>query len=228
MARRRHQHLLIPLVLCLCPLAAPAQSTVEVYDLRSYTHPTHTRIVVDIGRLREFSFDKLKDPDRIYVDIFQARLNPILHGKTYSAKCDYLQEIRIAQKNATTVRMVAEVDFAKVERYDVFPLFDPFRIVVDIFPREATPASPTSPAASPEKETPPPQPTQQGYSLIRQLGLGIRTIVIDPGHGGEDPGAIGSKGLKEKDVALDVALELRSLLAAKGLDVVMTRETDIY
>jgi N-acetylmuramoyl-L-alanine amidase len=204
------------------------EATVEVYDLRSYTHPTHTRIVIDIGRLREFSFDKLKEPDRIYVDVFQARLNPILHGKTITAKCDYLKEIRIAQKTTTTVRLVAELDFAKVERYEVFPLFDPFRIVVDIFPQEAAAAAPTSPAAPPEKEVRPPEPTKQGYSLVRQLGLGVRTIVIDPGHGGEDPGAMSGKGLKEKDVALDVALELRRLLAAQGLEVVMTRETDIY
>jgi len=207
-------------------------SSVEVYNLRSYTHPTHTRIVVDIGKLREFTSAELKDPDRIYVDIYQARLNPILQNKTYVARCDYIREVRIAQKNPTTVRMVAELDLAKVERYQVFPLFDPFRVVLDIFPKETAeptaPAAQKPPAAPQEKAVKLPEPTAGGYSLARQLGLGIQRVVIDPGHGGEDPGAIGRKGLKEKEVVLAVASELRTLLAANGFDVIMTRESDIY
>ena len=211
----------------------PAQSTVEVYNLRSYTHPTYTRVVIDIGKLREFSSAELKDPDRIYVDVYQARLNPILQGKTYVARCDYIKEVRIAQKNATTVRVVAELDLAKVERYQVFPLFDPFRVVLDIFPKETAAVPPTvtpdepPPAEPEEKPVKLPEPTADGYSMARQLGLGIQRVVLDPGHGGEDPGAIGKKGLKEKDVVLAVSAELRTLLAAKGLEVIMTRESDI-
>ena len=56
----------------------------------------------------------------------------------------------------------------------------------------------------------------------------IKKIVIDPGHGGSDPGAIGPTGLKEKDVVLNVSLKLRDILKDKGLSVVMTRTTDIY
>jgi N-acetylmuramoyl-L-alanine amidase len=221
-------------VVLLAPPTPARQSTVEVYNLRSYTHPTYTRIVIDIGKLREFSSADLKDPDRIYVDIYQARLNPILQNKIFVASCDYIKEVRIAQKNATTVRVVAELNLAKVERYQVFPLFDPFRVVLDIFPKETASAPPTAPPGEPtpaipgEKPVKLPEPTTEGYSMARQLGLGIQRVVIDPGHGGEDPGAIGKKGLKEKDVVLAVAGELRALLAAKGLEVIMTRESDIF
>jgi N-acetylmuramoyl-L-alanine amidase len=211
------------------PSAAAQESAVEVYDLRSYTHPTHTRIVIDIGRLREYTSDELKNPDRIYIDVQQARLNPILHGKTITTRCDYIKEIRIAQKNETTVRLAAEIDAAKVERYQIFALFDPFRIVLDIYPK-ASSAGPGAAQAKPAGTTVPQaaEPTSQGYSMARQLGLGIRTVVIDPGHGGADPGAIGHKGLKEKDVVLDVCKELQGLLAARGLNVIMARESDIY
>ncbi len=218
----------------LAPPTPARQSTVEVYNLRSYTHPTHTRIVIDIGKLREFSSADLKDPDRIYVDIYQARLNPILQNKIFVASCDYIKEVRIAQKNASTVRVVAELNLAKVGRYQVFPLFDPFRVVLDIFPKETAAAPPTAPPDKPapaepeEKPAKLPEPTADGYSMARQLGLGIRRVVLDPGHGGEDPGAIGKKGLKEKDVVLAVSAELRTLLAAKGLEVIMTRESDIF
>ena len=218
----------------MAPPSPARQSTVEVYNLRSYTHPTHTRIVIDSGKLREFSSADLKDPDRSYVDIYQARLNPILQNKIFVASCDYIKEVRIAQKSATTVRVVAELNLAKVERYQVFPLFDPFRVVLDIFPKETAAVPPTTlpdqpaPAEPEEKPANLPEPTAEGYSMARQLGLGIKRVVIDPGHGGEDPGAIGKKGLKEKDVVLAVSAELRTLLAAKGLEVIMTRESDIF
>jgi N-acetylmuramoyl-L-alanine amidase len=220
--------LVISAGLFVLPSLWPAgQSTVEVYNLRSYTHPTYTRVVVDIGKLREYFSAELKDPDRIYIDVYQARLNPILHGKAFIAQCDYVKEVRIAQKNPTTVRVVVELDMNKVGRYQLFPLFDPFRVVLDIYPKEAPPSTET-PKTPGEKPAQPPEPTTAGYSMARQLGLGIRRVVIDPGHGGEDPGAIGRKGQKEKDVVLAVASELKTLLVAGGLEVAMTRESDIY
>jgi N-acetylmuramoyl-L-alanine amidase len=206
------------------------EPTVEVYNLRTYTHPTHTRIVVDVGKQRNFTYAEIKNPDRIYIDIHKARLNPILHGKTFPAECDYLKEVRIAQRTSTIVRVVAELAMAKVERFQVFPLFDPFRVVLDIYPRETAFQPAEQPPAGPTEKPPrPAQPTPSGYSMARQLGLGIKTIVLDPGHGGEDPGAISRKGQKEKDVVLAVAAELRDLLVqGKGLEVFLTRESDIY
>lgn len=67
-----------------------------------------------------------------------------------------------------------------------------------------------------------------GFSIARQLGLGVARVVIDPGHGGRDPGAQ-VKGLKEADVTLDIALRLEKLLKAEpGLEVVLTRREDVY
>lgn len=67
------------------------------------------------------------------------------------------------------------------------------------------------------------------YSLARQLGLGARTIVIDAGHGGHDPGSSGRNGLQEKDLVLDVALRLEKLIRAElGAEVIMTRATDVF
>jgi N-acetylmuramoyl-L-alanine amidase len=75
----------------------------------------------------------------------------------------------------------------------------------------------------------PPASTAKGdYSLSRQLGLGLSRIVIDPGHGGHDPGAQGN-GIDEANLVLDVALRLETLLKAHGtFDVVMTRRTDEF
>ena len=75
----------------------------------------------------------------------------------------------------------------------------------------------------------PPAANLQGrFSLSRQLGLGISRIVIDPGHGGHDPGAQ-TRGLNEADLVLDVALRLQQLLLkASGFEVVLTRDTDVF
>ncbi len=71
-------------------------------------------------------------------------------------------------------------------------------------------------------------PNLTGTSLARQLGLGVRTVVIDPGHGGPRPGTIGKSGLQEKEINLAVALALQKLLKEKaGLDAVLTRESDV-
>ncbi len=90
--------------------------------------------------------------------------------------------------------------------------------------KDASKADPGTPAASG-----PPAATLQGrFSLSRQLGLGISRIVIDAGHGGHDPGAQ-VKGLDESELVLDVALRLEQLLVAQpGVEVVMTRRTDVF
>lgn len=210
-------------LLCL-PLAlfSSPDTRVEIYNIRYWTHPNFTRIVIDTGKLREYVYKELPNPDRIYVDVYQAKLNPILHGKTILVNSEYISQVRIAQKTTSTVRTVADIDFEKIKHYRVYHLFDPFRIVIDIYPLiERSSSSITKPSA-------PPKPTEEGYTMIRQLGLGIRRVVIDPGHGGSDPGCVGKKGLKEKDVVLQVSLLLKKLLSArKDLEVILTRETDI-
>lgn len=65
-------------------------------------------------------------------------------------------------------------------------------------------------------------------SLTREFGLTAKTIVIDPGHGGKDPGALGSGSLQEKGVALSISHKLREILTEKGYTVRMTRDTSRF
>ena len=97
------------------------------------------------------------------------------------------------------------------------------------------PAAETGPEPLPSREaaaaipSEPPAVNLRGrFSLARQLGLGVARIVIDPGHGGRDPGARG-KNLVEADLVLDVALRLEKLLLEEpGFEVVLTRRTNVY
>ncbi len=233
--------LLAALVLSL-PAAPPQDDQrIEIVNLRRYTHPNFTRIVIDIGQLRDFTFGELRDPGRVYVDVLQAKLNPILQGQSYLVKTDYVSQIRISQKTTSTVRLAVDVDFSRIESYRVYHLFDPFRLVVDIYPRGAADV-PAQTSAPGDKTTPPggrnqppvkrdvdpKDPNLNATSMARQLGLGVRTVVIDPGHGGPKPGTIGKSGLQEKDINLAVGLALKKLLVEKaGIDAVLTRESDV-
>jgi N-acetylmuramoyl-L-alanine amidase len=233
----------LPLVLSLAGKPQPDQRT-EIVNLRRFTHPNFTRIVLDIGKLREYTYGELREPGRIYVDVLQAKLNPILQGQDYPVRADYISQVRIVQKTASTVRLSIDVDFARIQSYRVYHLPDPFRLVVDIYPKGATEAPPAQPPSSPAGQTPPPagnkvqqpvkravdpnDPNLNATSLARQLGLGVRTVVIDPGHGGNDPGTIGKSGLQEKEINLEVALDLKKLLKEKaGIEAVLTRESDV-
>jgi N-acetylmuramoyl-L-alanine amidase len=85
-------------------------------------------------------------------------------------------------------------------------------------PPPSAESAPTSPAAN----------VAGGFSIARQLGLSVSRIVIDPGHGGHDPGVLG-RGLTEAQLVLDVALRLQKLLEKEpGVEVVLTRSTDVY
>jgi N-acetylmuramoyl-L-alanine amidase len=232
--------------LALSLAAAPQDDPrVEIVNLRRSTHPNFTRVVLDIGKLREYIPGELRDPGRIYVDVLQAKLNPILQGQSYPVKADYISQIRISQKTPSTVRLVVDVDFSRIVSYRVYHLFDPFRLVIDVYPREANGAAPAEkPIEKPADKTavpaaktaPPPvkrdvdpnDPNLKATSMARQLGLGVRTVVIDPGHGGPRPGTIGKSGLQEKEINLGIALALQKLLREKaGLEAVLTRESDV-
>jgi N-acetylmuramoyl-L-alanine amidase len=93
-------------------------------------------------------------------------------------------------------------------------------------PPAATPIAEASPP--PDIVRVPPPPRQEGYSLVQQLGLAASRIVIDPGHGGHDPGTMNKKGLREKDIVLDISQRVRKLLETDGFDVVMTRDSDVF
>jgi N-acetylmuramoyl-L-alanine amidase len=91
----------------------------------------------------------------------------------------------------------------------------------------ASPPRPLSAADARPAPTTPPQNRNGTFSLARQLGLGVTRIVIDPGHGGHDPGAR-VNGMSEASIVLDVATRLEELLKQQNVEVVLTRRTDAY
>jgi N-acetylmuramoyl-L-alanine amidase len=244
----------------------PAKSKrVHVKDIRHWSTPNYTRVVIDLEDPVIYEHHLLKaDPDhdkprRIYMDLKNARI-PKSIDNVVVIKNDLLQGARAGQYTLDTVRVVLDIE--KIGGYKVFHLYDPFRIVVDVRGPEEAESQP-QPEIQPEPQTQPQiqaqpqtqpqtQPQIQAQpklatkkrgvrkgirkeetpdrtvSLARQLGLTVKRIVIDPGHGGKDPGCqIG--GRYEKDITLSVARLLARKLREKiGCEVFLTRDKDVF
>ncbi|MBW8862027.1 MAG: N-acetylmuramoyl-L-alanine amidase, partial [Acidobacteria bacterium] len=290
-----------------------------------------------------FHDERIADPDRVFIDFPSTRPTAALVDKTlrFASDADVVRQVRIGRHPNSTTRVV--LDAGGVASYSIYPLYNPYRLVIDcvraaaprlaeasrVPPIEAKPIEPraTAPkaaemkppqpkpidprtfgtkpieskpieraiapkpiearaletrpvpelpsrsltagwtrrfpygrpvngaaiarastagetattgvvAAPPPVPPPPPAPlpssplpataTTGGLSIARQLGLGVSRIVIDPGHGGHDPGAKG-KSVTEAELVLDIALRVEKLLEeVPGVDVILTRRTDDF
>jgi N-acetylmuramoyl-L-alanine amidase len=196
--------------------AAPAAAVVrpaglgDVVEVRHWSYPAYTRVVVELSRAAEPLVGELPPdavagrPARLYLD-----LPSIWAGRRYRRPIriadGLLRQVRIGQNTLDTTRVV--LDLGRAGRYRILHLAAPERIVVDVF----APDERSSPDAD------------------RSLPMDLRpvhVVVVDAGHGGRDPGAIGVRGLREKDVTLGIARALGRCLAERGFRVVYTRRRD--
>ena len=221
-----------------------------VRDVRYKSYPDHTRIVLDLQRTTSFTQNRMKNPNRIIIELQNAQLGKT--AKERLADADFPGEIAIAQPHPRSVTI--SLDMNALTDYKLLPLTRPDRLVVDIYqnhvpakpsvppqqpavadassPSPAPSESPVSatPSVEPQEAAPPvPQPKATAKIEARPQRNDIKLIVIDPGHGGKDPGAIGRSGMAEKDITLYVGLRLRDLIIRhlkKG--VLMTRDRDVF
>ena len=209
-------------------------------SIRYWSNPDYTRVVIhaDSKVAYKETFLKEKDgdrPRRLFLDISGSKVKRELM-QPIEINDGLLKAARVGQFDLNTARVVLDIE--SVDSYKVFALEDPYRIVIDVSGEKheaqagdqienilskndnAFPAV-TAPVVEEDKVEKP--------SLAQQLGLGIRRVVIDPGHGGHDPGAIGYGGIKEKDVVLEIGKKLRTIMTDKfGVEVIMTRDNDIF
>ena len=200
-----------------------------VTGLRFWSNPNYTRVVIDVDRETSISHNLLKKdpsinkPQRLYVDFDNCILGKEIE-KIIPIDDDLLSGARAGQYTKNSVRVV--VDIKSFETYKVFPLKDPFRIVMDMR-GGATEKSTTKDS---ELKTIIKDPKTISKSLAKQLSLGVRKIIIDPGHGGRDYGAPGSvKGIHEKNVVLAIGRRLANKIRMElKCEVIMTRNSDKF
>jgi N-acetylmuramoyl-L-alanine amidase len=200
-----------------------SQQHAIVQEIRYWSGSTHTRIVIDLDQEVAYKDhllkrdDTLQKPPRLYIDLTVAKLSPHLNDPI-PIESGLLKSARAGQYNPNTVRVV--LDLESVAAYKVFPLNDPFRVVIDVLGTASAHIAQQEEATAATKP-PHRQPQPQQPEPV--------TIVIDAGHGGADPGAIGPTGLKEKDVVLKISKKVRDKIKKKlGWETVMTRNDDRF
>ncbi len=223
-------------------------------SIRREVLPDVLRITLELEREAMFYEERLDGPPRVFVDLRNTQAVGALRDVTIAFQGDVVRQARVGRHPGNRTRVVFDLQGAG--RYSVYSLYNPYRVVID-FERIATSdaqtlvaaqdaktepalqatettAGPAAAAVEPGGESTGPPPAAAtanaggGFSLSRQLGLGIARVVIDPGHGGRDPGAQ-VRGLNEAELVLDIATRLERLLVKEpGVEVVLTRRTNAY
>ena len=216
--------------LLLTALAVDAVAETKVNSVRLWRAPDNTRLVFDLTGPVQHSVFTLTAPDRLVIDINGASLGAPLNVATANTP---ITAMRSAQRTPTDLRVV--IDLKKAVTPKSFTLAPNAqygnRLVVDLFdnPADAAPPPPppTNVATVPAVPVTPTEPALK----LPPAPAGKRDIivVIDAGHGGEDPGASGSRGQREKDVVLSIARELqRQVNGMKGFRAELTRTGDYF
>jgi N-acetylmuramoyl-L-alanine amidase len=202
----------------------------QIKDIRFSSSREFTRVVLDHSKPTKYETKKLEKPLRLCIDIKESVMSPA--KQNIPINDNLVKGIRASQFDENTVRVV--LDLKDIKQYKVFSLKEPDRIVFDIYGQEYSPEK-YKVSLKNKQETKSKQPSNtiskpdKTITLVRQLGLKVKTIVIDPGHGGKDPGAMSKSGMCEKNFVLDIGKRLRNLLRSKGsYDIRMTRETDVF
>ncbi len=202
---------------------------VTINNIRYWSDKDYSRVVIDLDGPAKYEKHWLKanpeknKPPRLFIDIYNSKINPKVQ-KVFLIKDGLLKSIRWGSYKKGTTRIV--LDSENVQDFKVFPMVNPNRIIVDVsgknfmfVKKKRNKFSDLNSQSLISDDT----------TLAKAFGLKINTIVIDPGHGGHDPGA-SYYGIKEKDIVLDIGLKLKSLLAINHpeLKVYMTRSKDIF
>jgi N-acetylmuramoyl-L-alanine amidase len=211
-----------------------------VNKIRTGRHPDHVvRVVLDLEDVAKYSVFTLYNPFRLVIDAERTAeraatiVVPPLPSSRLAVVTASLDVPKLPMVAAVVPMIIVEPPPPPP------PAPAPVAVAVALGADLSTVGLPKVEALTKAAPPPPPLPaaampvtpaanTAGGFSIARQLGLSVSRIVIDPGHGGHDPGVLG-KGLNEATLVLDVALRLEKLLLKEaGVDVVLTRRTDVY
>ena len=197
---------LCAIALLLVPAAASAED-VQLQDIRLWASPDSTRVVLDLSAPASYSLFSLGDPERIVIDLERAVLAS--NGIAAPAGTGLVNAVRLGEREGGGLRVVLDVGARVQPKSFLTPPNEAYghRLVVDLAHEQAPRATKAVPV--------------DGQRDI--------VIAIDAGHGGEDPGAIGKNGTREKSVVLAVAKKLAERINAEpGMRAVLTRDGDYF
>lgn len=236
------------------PAARPAASAAQVRQISPQVRDRDVvRIVISVNkqvnwRIQHQAADPRGDrPDRLTLDLNDAVPGDTLKSGARYTKMGIFSRYAVdytASQGKTRILL----DFSRLQRYTVRAEKSPFRIIVEATAskkalaqgiqvnqpdRSASGKSPAGKSASAQKTSGKSAAPGSGAGadlsrqVAAQLGLSVRTVVIDPGHGGKDPGT-SHNSIVERELSLDIARRVSRVLKAAGYEVVLTRDRDAF
>jgi N-acetylmuramoyl-L-alanine amidase len=206
----------LPAAITLALVIVLGGSTAEARDvlrIRYWTAPDHTRVVIDLSSEAQFRFKSLTDPDRIAIDVPSTSFASAVQAPI-EVEDGLIKRIRTNNLRGGTAQVV--LDLYESSEFNVFPLSKmkdyPERIVVDVKRSISQSAI-----------------EEQARRIDGLKEAKTKIVVIDPGHGGNDPGAVGWHKVREKDVCLQIAKRLAEQVnAVPGFKAFLTRDGDYF
>ncbi|NLB30163.1 MAG: AMIN domain-containing protein [Alcaligenaceae bacterium] len=253
--KRRHALSVAGSLLTLSVIPKWAQAAVpQVLAVRTWPADEYTRVTLELSSPLTAEHFMLENPNRLVVDLQGITLNQALNSLVSQIKPNdpYIQSIRVGQNRADVVRLVMDLKQSIAPQvFTLKPIGDyQYRLVLDLYPKVAhdplmalldSPGDdplagiidqlganrPTTNAPTVQGQIAPKAPPASSGSKSR--GSRPILIAIDPGHGGEDPGAIGPSGTREKDIVLAIGKYLRDQINAQpNMRAYMTRDADFF
>ena len=206
---------------------------------RVWPAPDYTRITIESNSKINNDQMMLQNPERIVIDLKEIQLNSVLKQLTSQVKSNdpNIKKIRIGQFNKRVTRVVIDLkNSARVKIFSLSPIA-PYqhRLVIDVYPNEkdsiAILLKKIEEMKKPVTEVENIVQKKQKKEVLINKKPEIKKIIIaiDPGHGGEDPGAIGKRGTKEKDINMRISKKLKNLIdKQKNMKAVLIRDKDYY
>jgi len=197
----------------------------QIQDLRlSASDNQNVRFVVDLSDRAEIKLLRLNNPARLVIDVENASFSAVAKNKQFETK-GFLSAIRTGTPTLSVSRIVLDLPSDDVEEkhFTLAPQANaPWRFVIDL--KNDTPQIGVKAFSNNAQSvaTTTPVPAQKKSVAKKKI------VMLDPGHGGQDPGAISRSGKYEKDLTLKMAKETKVLLEKAGYKVVLTRDKDYY
>ena len=233
--RRALAWITLPALGALAPHAWAAAS--RVASARLWPAQEYTRLILESSAPLPYELITLAQPDRVVIDLpgVEAGGDLAQLPSRVHASDPYVARIRVGRKPPNVLRVVLDLKTPVVPKIFALAPVAEFghRLVLDLYP--PAPVDPLMALLESERlkdarEAARPAPPQRRGGEAREAPAPRRvTVALDPGHGGEDPGAIGRRGTREKDVVLAIANKLKSILdAERNTRVFLTRDDDYY
>jgi N-acetylmuramoyl-L-alanine amidase len=204
---------------------AAAAATLD--SLRVWRAPDNTRVVFDLSGTVTYQLFVLENPSRLVLDISDSKNKSSLTQDAFKEKKSLIKRIRSATRNGKDLRLVFDLNAeVKPRSFLLKPSKGkPYRLVIDLYDKnKITEKTVTNVADKSLSNT-----TKSTTSAVKKRTLRNILVVVDAGHGGEDPGAIGPRKTKEKVVVLDIAKRLAKLINnEKGFSAKLTRTADYF